>query len=153
MKTKTFYGTQGPLLTVYRLLKVGRLSFCIHHFHTADEDPDCHDHPFSFFTMVLRGGYLEEMVVDPDIPGYVPGVHGPIETRFVERRPFSMGFRKASCLHRVAAIASPCWTCCVKIAPKNPREWGFITENGWVQWQDYIRAKGLEPVADSEDAF
>ena len=133
MKKKTFYGTQGPYLTVYcwfkfKLFRV--VSICFHYFHRPAEDPDCHDHPFHFFTLVLWGGYFEEF---PD---------GTVR----HMKWTSFGFRRARFLHRIRFVERNTWTLCIKISPKIPRLWGFATKDGWVWWKDYIKAKGLEPV-------
>ena len=143
MRKTIFKNTQGPFLTVYRLLKIGKLSICIHKFDQPDENPDCHDHPFHFFTMVLKGWYLEEFY------------NG--DRKF--RRMFSCGLRDAGCLHKVSACSKPVWTLCIKWDAN--RRWGFMVreEEGviikvkWVYWEDYIKAKGLTPISKSEEAY
>lgn len=40
---------------------LGRLRF--HLFHRGDADPDCHDHPWAFWTFPLRS-YVEEVLVE-----------------------------------------------------------------------------------------
>ena len=143
-KVKTFYGYgYQPYLTVYRLLKFKlfrNISVCLHYFHRPDEDPDCHDHPFHFFTLVLRGGYREEVEINGK--------------RKINHLGFlSFGFRKASYLHRIISIKKPCWSLCIKISPKTVKLWGFVKDGKWVYWKDYIKAKGLEPIQNSEEAF
>src|SRR4051812_39357096 len=57
---ETIYGVDGehdtPFLTRVRL---GRLR--MHVFHRGDADPDCHDHPWDFWTFPLTS-YVEEVV-------------------------------------------------------------------------------------------
>jgi hypothetical protein len=145
IKKTVFMNTNGPLLTVWRFLKIGRLSFCVHKFDQADEDPDCHDHPFHFVTLILKGGYFEEMHHLPFKRVYI--------NRVFPRYRWSLLFRKATCLHRVHMLMGnkPCWTLCIKWDAKCT--WGFMTKNGWQHWKTYIKNKGLTPNDKSEDAF
>jgi hypothetical protein len=57
---ETLYGDEGgrrtPYLTRFWL---GRLR--LHVFHRGDADPDCHDHPWNFWTFPLTS-YVEEVV-------------------------------------------------------------------------------------------
>lgn len=62
----TIYGANGEHSTPYLTrIWIGRLRF--HIFHRGDADPDCHDHPWDFWTFPLTS-YVEEVVrpVDPD---------------------------------------------------------------------------------------
>jgi hypothetical protein len=133
-KKKTFYGLLGRYLTVYTLLKVksssSDLSFCIHNFHRGDEDPAPHDHPFSFYSLVLIGGYKEFNE----------------EGEFLIRKPLSFAYRSATHRHRVEPLTKHCWTICVKA--KANREWGFWQDGHFIPWKEYLRAKGLEPIDD-----
>ncbi len=135
LKKKTFYGLLGRYLTVYTLLKLkhgsSALSFCIHNFHRGDEDPALHDHPFSFYSLVLIGGY-KEFNEDGD---------------FIIRAPLSFAYRSATHRHRVELLTRHCWTICLKA--KANREWGFWQHGNFTPWREYLRAKGLEPIDDS----
>lgn len=43
------------------LLKVGRLHVRLHHIMSDDATPFMHTHPFSYVSLVLRGGYTEQL--------------------------------------------------------------------------------------------
>lgn len=133
LKSKTFYGVNGRYLTVYTLLDFTihkRISICVHSFHRGDEDPDCHDHPFEFWSLMLRGGYRE----------YAE------DGSFIVRRPLSLAYRSATHRHRVQLISRRCWTFIVKRDAS--REWGFWPNGQFVPWRNYIKAKGLAPIDD-----
>ena len=134
-KAKTFYGLQGRYLTVYTLAKLqggkSEVSVCIHNFHRGDEDPDPHDHPFSFWSCVLVGGYREFSE----------------DGRSIMRKPLSITYRPATHRHRVEPLATRCWTICIKT--KVDRIWGFWRNGNFIPWKDYIREKGLEPIDDA----
>lgn len=83
---------------------LGRLRF--HLFHRGDADPDCHDHPWAFWTFPLRS-YVEEVLVErverrwPDFPdeGAVERIYFERELRIV--RAFRLHYRPATHRHRV----------------------------------------------------
>jgi hypothetical protein len=134
-KRKTFYGLLGRYLTVYTLLKIksgkAETSICIHNFHRGDEDPSAHDHPFSFYSLVLIGGYREFNE----------------DGEFIIRKPLSLTYRPATHRHRVEPLTRHCWTLCIKT--KVDRVWGFWTNGTFTPWKDYLRSKGLEPIDDT----
>lgn len=128
MKVKTFTGVNGPYLTVYTLLRVLGVSVCVHHFHRGDEDRDCHDHPFSFLSLILRGRYREHLY----------------DGTSVDRGVLSLRYRSSLHRHRIELLGKPCWTLCIKRA--SDREWGFWPDGVFVPWRTYLRSKGLTPV-------
>ncbi len=130
LKRKTFHGLDGPYLTVYTLLEFNFLSkpisVCLHDFHRGDEDPDCHDHPFEFYSLILIGSYRE----------YAE------DNTYRIRKRFSLAYRTATHRHRVQPCTDRCWTLCIK--RKANRDWGFWKDGDCIHWQDYLRSKGIE---------
>lgn len=130
---KTFYGVSGRYLTVYTLIDVRwkkRVTICLHQFHRGDEDPDCHDHPFHFFSFVLSGGYRE----------FTP------DGKALRRGIWSLAYRPATFRHRVELLKAKCWTFIIKIDAG--REWGFWQGEKFIPWKEYLKAKGLEPIEE-----
>jgi len=97
----------------------------MHIFHRGDQDPDCHDHPWDFWTFPLRS-YVEEVLEPmrdaiPEIPGtYITEeMNGDLWRNFYDERDsifisrqryfrrlnvvkaFRFHFRKAEYKHRV----------------------------------------------------
>lgn len=124
----TFHGVTGPYLTVYSLFHTKKFSVCVHKFHRGDEDLDCHDHPFDFWSLVLSGGYKEFAQ----------------DLSFVVRRFGSFCYRTSAHRHRVELLTKSCWTLVVKRYVN--REWGFWRGEVFVPWRQYILEKGLEPI-------
>ena len=122
MKTTTFYEADGSVyLTRWTLLNMGRLGrIALHRFHRPDADPELHDHPWSFLSLVVKGSYVEELG----------------GCRFAVRRGFlSLAYRQAAIPHRVAAMsAGGCWTLLWISGKHRGREWGFYTDKGWEPW-------------------
>lgn len=82
-------------------------------------DPgDEHDHPWSFVSLILRGGYLET------IEG-APKWH----------RPGSIVRHRAEDRHRLTLPPGGAWSL-VFYGPKR-RTWGFYTPDGWIPWYEY----------------
>jgi hypothetical protein len=114
-----------PMLVRYRLLDTPWGSLNVHHFLRGDEDRELHDHPFAFATLILKGGYLEEL---------------PYPRMRVIRWPGSILFRPAKWTHRVDLLGSGAWT--LIAMTKKQREWGFHTAGGWMPFREYHSIAG-----------
>jgi hypothetical protein len=85
-------------------------------------DPtDLHDHPWDYFTLILRGGYWEET-----------------PNGMFWRGPGYFTFRKAKALHRLIIKDGPCWTFFIHF--KKIRDWGFVYRGSWMDHEKYIKA-------------
>jgi hypothetical protein len=116
-----------PYLERYYVFLKDRKTFpfniFIHKFLKSDPD-DLHDHPWSYFTLILKGGYYE----------WVPGVNCEVRKW---RRPGHFRVCSATSLHRIELKeGTTCWT--VFMPFTKVREWGFITKGKWVQWEEYL---------------
>lgn len=98
----------------------------LHRIGQSDKDRFLHDHPWSFASLVLVGGYDEELV-DP--------VRGWPHTIIKTRKPGTFGWRNAETLHRVHLRGKPSWT--LIVVRRQRREWGYLTDRGWVHWRSY----------------
>ena len=77
----------------WHLFSVGRVFARIHEILTVDGTPDLHNHPFSYITIPLRGGYVEQYL---DLPS------GIVKERRV--RPWVPAFRSSNCFHRIKSV-------------------------------------------------
>ena len=93
----------------------------LHVIRRPDEDPDMHDHPWSFVSLLLWGTYDEERPA------------GTREVRWVN-------VCKADGLHRIVKLHRPSVVTLVFTGPR-VRNWGFATKDGWVGWRDYVSSK------------
>lgn len=116
----------------WRIFRSPWFGIYLHHILRSDGDRELHDHPFSFISLILWGGYLEER---PDCP--------------LKYRGFlSLAFRRAEDLHRVSlyplapfdparcGLERPAWTLVFRGPIK--RKWGFQTADGWVNSHDFF---------------
>lgn len=96
----------GEVFTRYTLLKTPLFRVYLHCLYAPRWHPMGHDHPWSFVTLILRGGYLEWT---PSGKFYRP--------------PGSVLHREAEFAHNVIT-GGVCWSLVVT-GPKR-REWQFV---------------------------
>ncbi|MDB4876413.1 MAG: hypothetical protein JWM41_2859 [Gemmatimonadetes bacterium] len=92
-----------------------------------------HDHPWAFVTLILRGGYEEE-----------------VEGKKFMRRPGYVGYRPRSFEHRITQLPKgTAWSLVIR-GPDHV-EWGFRTLRGRVSWQEYVSWPGIKRVLWCDD--
>ena len=125
-----------PYLERYYLFLKDRDTFpfniFLHKFLKSDPD-DVHDHPWPYFTIILRGGYWE----------WIPEFNGQGE-KIGEtahwRGPGSFRWCSADSYHRIELDPNvTAWTLFMP-GPKQ-RDWGFLVKNKWVQWEQYLKQR------------
>lgn len=124
----------------WRLIHNRFFGIRVHNIVRSDADRELHDHPFTFVSVILRGGYWEH-TVDGRRTWYGPGSivvrsADVLHRLELERRPaktldeFGPGFT----LPEVGA-----WTLVIR-GPMR-REWGFLTDRGWRDWRWFTKAR------------
>lgn len=114
------------------LLDFGRYGKLYHHTFKRSDYDVFHDHPWSFVTLILAGGYWEETL--------------DARPRFL--LPGQIHFRPAAWTHRVRLLElkngrelpakTLVWTGPVS------RQWGFHLPSGWVNWREYFAREGCK---------
>lgn len=134
LQKRVLTGCDGsPYLTRWYLIDGRFGGIMLHRFHRSDEDKHLHDHPWNFASVLLWGGYFEEVQCSSLECEW---------TGFIWRPPFSVLFRRAGFAHAVRlrpGTEGKVWS----LVFKGPqvRRWGFHTEGGWVHWKAYLNAK------------
>lgn len=113
-------------------LKLPLIKVRLHRFYPNTSDRDTHDHPWSFWTLVLQGGYE-----DVHLTGKVDHM-----------RVGSLRFRSAHHAHKTYAGPKGCTT--LVIGPHTQREWGFFPEGKWMHWKSYMKKFGHGMVCDED---
>lgn len=91
----------------FQLVKSPFLNIYLHRLDAEIEHPNCHDHPWHFWALILWNGYRE----------YIKG-------KWYWRGPMSILYRPALSLHNVVTKSGqPSWSIIVT-SGKN-RDWGF----------------------------
>ena len=101
------------------LLKAPWFTLMLHWIKRPDPQPDPHDHPIDFVSIVLRGGYTE----------WRAGGRIHIVRWF--------NFLRTSDVHRILRVKPNTLTLCFAVHPRVSRLWGFHTPGGWVSWKEY----------------
>ena len=115
----------------------------IHKFLKSDPE-ELHDHPWGFFTLILRGGYWEYTEVTTT---KVSDENGDAveETNIVKfwRGPGFFQKVSANHTHRVELKDDVhAWTLFIPF--KRERVWGFFMDDGWVTNETYLENKQKE---------
>lgn len=128
-----------PLLERYYLFLKDRTRFpfnvFVHKFCKGDPD-EVHDHPWPYFTLILKGGYYE----------WTP-LFDSAGLKIAEKRnwrgPGHFRFCKATSYHRIELVRgiTP-WT--LFIPGPQTREWGFLVNNQWVHNDSYLEKKAIQ---------
>lgn len=148
---------EEPYLTRWYLFESKHLNIYLHKFHRADSD-ELHDHPWSFISIVLWNGYIEETFVKPpklrpwsmltkcvvDKAKYYDGNENYVfslkeyPTQKKRIYPGQILFRKATDAHRVELINNkPAYTLLINFG--YVRQWGFFTKNYWQHFKSYFQ--------------
>jgi hypothetical protein len=125
----------GPYLTRLNIVQTPLFSIMLHWIHRPDPQPDMHDHPVSFLSIVLRGWYREQVPF-----GRI------IDVRRIKTVKW-FNFKRATDAHCIIDVKSPLIT--LVITGPVRREWGFYTSNEWVPWREYARKRTSLPVIGS----
>lgn len=113
------------------LLQRFNIAARIHHVLASDPGRDFHDHPFSYITIVLKGGYWEVTPVYNK-----SGLYQGEQWQWFP--PGSILFRRAKSLHRLEIPRyRPCTTLFIT-GPKS-QDWGFVDpRQGKTHWRLYL---------------
>lgn len=123
----------------------------LHRFVRAEPHADPHDHPWSFETTIVSGGYVEEVFTfDPD---------GRWRSELVERQPGSRHRIAATHIHRIVALPEgESWTL-VRAGPHERRTlfWRFaevVQRRAWNsrRWSTYRPPIARRPAQPRFDA-
>lgn len=100
----------GEHFTRYQLLKTRWFNLYLHQLMAPEWNPrGCHDHPWWFVTLILKGGYLEEA------PSATPSLDF--------RRPGRILYRPANFSHDVITPEKTCWS--LVLTGRKSRDWSF----------------------------
>ena len=104
----------------------------LHRFLKGDPD-EVHDHPWNYFTVILKGGYWE----------WIPQFNNKGE-KFGEiahwRGAGHFRICKANSFHRIEIDPTiDTWTLFMPM--RKQKDWGFWTRKGWVQHKEYLNSR------------
>jgi hypothetical protein len=111
---------ETALLKRWRLIQTPLFAVFLHKHFKPDPGRDLHDHPYNFWTWILKGDYSERRDGG----------------RLIVWRTGSLHFMKAEWLHSIHALSRiPTWS--LLFVGRRRRMWGFDTDDGWVPYKKY----------------
>jgi hypothetical protein len=116
-------------ITRLHLIKTPWFAICLHWINKPDPEPYLHDHPVSFLSLILRGGYSEMRRVGA-------------RTFYNTNRWWNWIRASQNDRHTICDVKPRTLTLCF-MGPKT-REWGFHQPEGWVYWKDYYAKQRAE---------
>lgn len=111
----------------YYLVSTPWFGIYLHAIRLPDPDRDPHDHPWTFASLVLWGGYGEELHLG----------EGVQRARRYWRR-LTLHRMRAEQAHRINYVLPNTWS--LVFVGRRRREWGFHTPRGWTPWRVYLDA-------------
>src|SRR5262249_52489700 len=112
-----------------RIIQTPWAALYLHFIFEADYDRHPHDHPCNFWSLVLRGGYTEQVYTMSENLYF---------NEVTWRRRWSIHKMPIEAAHRITVLAPRTVTLC--LFGRRQRNWGFWTEGGFVEWQEYERS-------------
>lgn len=128
-------GTVPYLVRYYLFLRERKkfpFNITLHKILKSDE-PTLHDHPWSYATLILKGGYWEWIPNDTGVP--VGVWRGPGHFRI--RKPDDLHWLELEQDEHGKEI--PCWSLFF-MGPKK-KEWGFLKDQKWIHNETYLAEK------------
>lgn len=121
-----------------RLVQTPWAAIYLHDIANGDEQPELHSHPFPFISLVLRGGYAENVAHPEGLE------QGPVFRRVHlagELNVFPRGHGKVHAI--VTALPG---TRTLVLAGRRRDSWGwFVPGRGLVPWKEFLLEQGREP--------
>lgn len=113
------------------VVNFGKFSIRLHHWIGSDDPRYMHDHPWGFFTFVIKGGYTDVT-----------------ETGEEHLGAGSLTYRDAHHKHTVQTDPGGAWT--LLLVGPFKRKWGFWVDGEFVGVRKYFRKFGHHPCIDDE---
>lgn len=102
----------------------------LHAIHHEDHDRDLHNHPTDYLTVILRGGYVEEVRID--WYGYAAYKH------VYWRQPGDIVSAAKARFHRIARLLDGPSYSMFFLKSGNEGDWGFYVDGEYVPRKEYF---------------
>lgn len=116
------YEGDGVYLTRWRIVQTPWGGLYLHRMEGPDPRATLHDHPWSFLSLILRGGYVERRL-------------DPMTMRVDEGHRVRWWNRmRATDAHSIRSLLRvPTWT--LLLVGKRRRTWGYLEGPAWQHWE------------------
>lgn len=109
----------------YRLFSSPWFRIYIHKICLSDYDLHCHNHPWNFISLILKGIYKQKII----------SLYEYYKICF----PFNIFRLKRDEFHHLTLLNGPVWT--IVFAYGQYHEWGYLTESGFCDHKTYRKLK------------
>lgn len=134
------------------VVKLPWFTLRLHHILRGDARGEFHDHPMSFVSLILKGGYIEHRPVGGLVSALQKAASGFGAESIQVCDPGSVLFRRGEDLHWLELPpGKTAWT--FLIASPYYREWGFQTRDGWIHAGRYDEWKRKQAAHLNGDAL
>jgi hypothetical protein len=125
-------------MTRWRVIAVPWFGLYVHRLDKPDPRPTLHDHPWPFLSLILRGGYTEEVGVRSEGESSSPVVGRRSRSW---RHGSSHRLRKSDA-HTITGLRrTPTWTLVLVGRRARPEpSWGYWDEEGWIPFDRHPHA-------------
>ncbi len=135
-KVKEIRSKEGELyFTRFAIFECSFFAIYIHKIYNADKDPFCHNHPWNFFSVILKGGYIEKQIekwINADFFKH-------LDYKYETKKFLSLGWGSRAFFHKIDRMIAPTTTLFFTFGRKS--RWGFHTLNGVVDFEEFIKNK------------
>ena len=104
------YKNISGFLNRYTIIKIGRLHIRLHRINSPDITPFYHTHPYSYLSIIIRGGYIEKLVKNSNI-------------LTKKHKLFSFIFRSHNQYHRIESCKAKTTTLFIAFYRKDKYDW------------------------------
>lgn len=122
----------------------------LHKMEAPDPGRWLHDHPWHFWRIVLKGGYVEERypVLGAVQAAIVRSTYdGPVKDTYTPPRWRVTSIGLGTCHRIISLVGKTSWSLVIHGPKRTDRKpgklWGFYTPDGWVPGADYDEERGL----------
>lgn len=128
--TKEIISQEGVLhFQRYRFIQTPWFAIYLHGIFMSDMDRHFHDHPWEFWSLILRGSYRERYSCPPN----------HYAMHYGHYRPGDVNHHIAEDAHMLALLTPSVWT--LVLVKGRERVWGYQTKEGWIDFKSYRKRK------------
>ena len=114
-------------LVRWRIIQTPLFGVFLHDLNAPDAAGDPHDHPWNFWSIILRGSYVECYYPHPEVSlDY---------KRYRYWKRWTIHRMTKDQAHRIVLLDRRTKT--LIFTGRRSRVWGFFTPTGWVSWKTY----------------
>lgn len=109
----------------WKIISLPWFSVYIHGIYRADEDLHLHNHPWKIWTIILWGGYVEQL--------YNVGISNSPRIR----KPGHVAYAKIKDFHKIKEmIKSPTYTLAI-VGSRVDNDWGYMVDGKFIDHKTY----------------